>query len=73
MSDRLNRKEKFIKVLAQFLVENQAGKSIALELESRRKPMLPWAHEWAALRNATPLFGYPSVAEAEEALRDFLL
>lgn len=71
------RKRRFVKALAQFLVGLQAGKSIALELEQKRidagiPPIVPWAGEWAALRQATPLFGYPTMDEAEEALSEFL-
>lgn len=69
-----DRKELFVRVLAKFLVDNQAGKSIAMELEARHPPVhgIVWAQEWAALRNATPLFGYPTVEEAEKALTEFL-
>jgi hypothetical protein len=64
---RLDRKREFIKALAQFLVGNQAHKSILLQMEK------PEAKEWAALRNATPLMGYPTVSEAIETLEEFLL
>lgn len=70
------RKTQFIIKLAEFLVENQIGKSIALEFEKQNKSIplgFPkWASEWARLRSTTPLFGYPSVPEAVEQLKDFL-
>lgn len=60
-------KDKFIRQLAQFLAGDQAKKSIELEMGKES------AKEWAALRGTTPLFGYPSVEEAEATLREFLL
>jgi len=70
------RKEEFIVKLAEFLVNNQVGKRIALQAESQQKTIPPgfpqWASEWAQLRSATPLFGYPSVEEAVEQLKEFL-
>lgn len=59
------RKNKFIIKLAAFLVENQAGKSIALEMESP-SAIVPWAHEWARVRAETPLSGYPTLPEAAD-------
>jgi hypothetical protein len=44
--------------------------SIALQLNggiAREQAKL-----WADIRSATPLFGYPSVEEAEEELNEFL-
>jgi len=72
VSERLKRKTAFIKQLAHFLVADQAGKSVMLEIEAVSAPVIPWAREWAKLRDATPLFGYPTVEEAEAALMDFL-
>lgn len=60
------RKKQFIHELAVFLVGNQARKSIELEMGKES------AKEWARLRNATPLFGYPTVEEAEAQLSEFL-
>lgn len=60
------RKDLFIERLAVFLVEKQAHKSILLQMGK------PEAKEWAELRAATPLFGHPTVEEAEELLREFL-
>ena len=59
-------KENFIKVLAKFLTEDQVKKSIYLQMKD------PGAEEWAKLRGATPLFGYPSIEESEEILKEFL-
>ncbi len=58
--------KQFIRKLAEFLVNNQAHKSILIETGNAL------AQEWAALRNATPLRGYPTLAEAEKALTDWL-
>jgi hypothetical protein len=59
-------KKKFIKRLAEYLVKDQAKKSIQLEMGSFD------AKEWAALRSLTPLNGYPTVEEAERILMEFL-
>ena len=69
------RKKLFIERLAEFLVDNQAGKGISLQVELERGDggrMPRWGSEWARLRNATPLFGYPTVEEAIEQLTEFL-
>ncbi len=65
--DRLRRKLEFIDTLAEFLVNDQASKSIQLQMQ---KPM---ALEWAKLRKHTPLSGYTTVEEAKLILREFLL
>jgi len=52
------RRERFIKNLAEYLVLDQAEKSIRLEMKD------PAALLWAELRGATPLFGYSTVNEA---------
>jgi hypothetical protein len=65
MSDK-ERKQRFIKALAEFLVEDQAHKSILLEIGAKE------GKQWAKLRGETPLFGYPTVEEAEEQLTEFL-
>jgi len=65
-------KRRFIRQLAEFLAGNQAGKSIAMEVEARMKPVINWANQWAALRSTTPLFGYPTVDETEKILSVFL-
>jgi len=73
-TEATRRKAQFIRQLAEFLVGNQAGKSICLQMDQMRPengvPRL--ATEWAALRAKTPLFGYPSIEEAEKTLTDFL-
>lgn len=72
---RVARRAIFIARLARFLAENQAVKSMALEVETKRPPLVSprWAREWADLRAASPLFGYPTVEEADAQLREFLL
>lgn len=71
-AEATDRKAQFIRQLAAFLVENQAGKGIALGLEEKFPHPIKWASEWAKLRSATPLFGYPTFAEAVRAMTEFL-
>lgn len=59
-------KDRFITELAKYLVGNQVEQSIWLEMGDRN------AQQWAAIRDQTPLFGYPTVDEAEVVLRKFL-
>jgi len=59
-------KELFVRELAKYLCEGQAGKSIKLEMGQ------PEAKQWAALRGTTPLVGYPTVEEAEKRLAEWL-
>lgn len=59
-------KEKFIKELAKYLVENQVQKSMELQMGKES------AKEWANLRGFSGLHGYPTVEEAEEHLKKFL-
>lgn len=61
------RRAEFVRELAKYLVEDQVRKSIDLQLKR------PAALEWQALRSKTPLFGYPTVDEAEAILSRFLL
>ena len=64
---RLEKKQAFIHKLAEFLAgPNSAKYSILLQMDTEE------AKDWAALRGLTPLFGYPTVDEAEEILREFL-
>ena len=70
---RLEKKKAFIAELAKYLADNQAEKGIALQLESKLRPVVPWAREWAKVRGASPLFGYPTIEEAEAQLTEFLL
>lgn len=64
--------QRFVKALAVFLVENQASKSVALEVERMRPRQGTIMAEWAALRATTPLMGYPTVEQAETELAEFL-
>lgn len=63
---RVSGKQAFIKTLAAYLVGEQEHMSVLLEMGR------PEAAAWARLRNATPLFGYLAVEEAEEILTEFL-
>ena len=47
------------------------GKGIALQVEPENA-VVPWAREWAEVRGASPLFGYPTLEEAVKTLTDFL-
>ena len=60
------RKDMFIRELAVQLAGNQVEMSMRLQTEDKD------AKRWAVLRGMTPLFGYPTVAEAEATLRTFL-
>lgn len=57
---------RFVRALAEYLAgTNQARKSIRLQMGADD------GLEWAAIRNETPLRGYPTVDEAEKQLIDF--
>jgi hypothetical protein len=56
----------FVRRLAVYLADKQALRSIALERGEQH------AKEWAELRSLTPLFGYPTVDEAEQQLAAWL-
>jgi len=56
----------FVRQLAVYLADKQALRSIALEMGEQH------AKEWAALRATTPLFGYPTMDEAEQQLAKWL-
>ena len=64
------RQVKFIQALAKFLTENEAEMSVKLSVA------MPEAKRWAALRDATPLFGYypgeEGLKQAEDELTRFL-
>jgi hypothetical protein len=61
------RKKEFIRALAEFLVGNEARKSIELQMGKES------AKEWSKLRSATPLFGYyPNIEKAVKELEKFL-
>ncbi len=64
--DRLARKRAFIRALAEYLAGNQAEMSIRLQLGQRD------AVAWAHLRQASPVFGWPTVDEAEAQLMELL-
>jgi len=66
MQATTDKKARFVRELAVFLVASQARQSIDLQMRK------PHAVEWAALRATTPLRGYPSVDEAEKVLAEFL-
>ena len=61
-----DQKKVFIRKLAEYLVGDQVYKSILLEMGTSE------ARQWAELRGATPLGGYPTVEEAEDQLAKFL-
>lgn len=69
---RLAKKREFIKALAKFLVGDQAKKSILLDPRMEGSPFYSVVKEWAELRGASPLFGYPTISEAEEVLEELL-
>jgi len=60
------QRAQFIRGLAEYLVGDQAHKSIMLQMGR------PEGTEWMKLRNLTPLMGYPTVEEAEAVLKEFL-
>ena len=59
------RRSQFIHELAIYLVQDQAIQSIKLEMNN------PEAKIWQKIRCSTPLFGYPTVEEAEKVLDDW--
>ena len=59
VSKQPDRRAIFIRELAVYLVGDQAH-------------IKPEAKAWASLRGYTPLFGYPTVDEAEATLTKFL-
>lgn len=72
---RLEKKARLINQLAHFLTDDQAGKSIMLQMEQERssddtRPAL--AKEWAALRGVSQVGGYPTFEEAVEVLNELL-
>ena len=75
MQTKVEKKKDLIESLAHFLVDNQAGKSIALQMEGSRSPsdLRPaLAKEWANLRSASTLQGYPEYEQAVEPLTTLL-
>lgn len=72
---KADKKQVFIQELAHFLVDNQVGKSILLQVEANlhRPPGCPiMIKEWAHLRSVSGLFGYPDFEEAVRQLTDIL-
>lgn len=67
---RAAAKARFIKALAQFLAGDQAKKSILLGMPNG--VAFSVIKEWAELRNATPIFGYQTVDEAEAKLTNWM-
>jgi hypothetical protein len=61
-----NQQRAFVSELAHFLVGKQVELSFRLGVGDEH------AREWARLRATTPLFGYPSMEEAEKVLLEFL-
>jgi hypothetical protein len=75
MKNKTDLKNRLIEQLAHFLVDNQAGKSIALQMEASRPkddPRPSMGKEWAQLRSASTLNGYPTYEEALAQLKDLL-
>lgn len=75
MVTRETKKQILIETLAHFLVDNQAGKSIALQMEAGRTegdPRPALSREWAKLRGASTLHGYPEYDEAVKTLTELL-
>ena len=75
MAKPTSKKQKLIEELAHFLVDRQAGKSILLQMGAERPggdkvPVL--AQEWAKLRNAAGIHGYPDFDEAVKMLTEVL-
>lgn len=67
-----NMRDEFIHKIAEYLAYNAAGKSISLAVETAKNPPIRWAHEWQSVREASPVFGYVSVEEAEKVLHNLL-
>lgn len=63
---RLMRKADFVHKLARFLVDDQDTKFAQAQVA------VPLAREWKVLREMVPLYGYPTVEEAELELEGFL-
>ena len=69
------KKKELIAQLAHFLVDNQAAKSIILQMDSMRTegdPRPAMGKEWAKLRSASTLQGYPEYDEAVATLTTLL-
>jgi hypothetical protein len=64
--EQTQRKQRFIRAVAEYLVIDQAHQSILLSLGDEA------ARRWARIRTETPLHGYVDVHEAERVLGEFL-
>jgi hypothetical protein len=67
-----SRKKQLIQAFADYLVFNQAGKSMALEMERRTLTPIHWAKEWAMIRQVSGVHGYPTVEAAIKHLTRIL-
>lgn len=61
------QRDAFIRALAEYLVNDQARKSIELEMGK------PCAVEWAKVRNLSPVRGWATVDEAVASLHAALV
>ncbi len=61
-----DKQQRFIQLLAKYLVGDQARMSIKLSMSD------PAAVAWAELRSATPITGWPTIEEAEKTLTEWL-
>lgn len=69
------KKKEFIEALAHFLADNQAAKSIMLQIEGNAPvsdPRPKLAHEWASLRGKFPVSGWITYEETLKSLTEFL-
>ncbi len=64
---RADAAARFARVLAKYVAEDQATKSIELSMGKESAKM------WAEMRSCTPVRGYPTVEEAEKTLLMWLL
>lgn len=67
------QRSNFIRAIAGYLVEHDAAKGIALEVERAFPGHVQWAAEWQKVRAKSPIFGHVTLDEAEKQLRAFLL
>ena len=73
MQDRLERKKRFIHALAEYLGgTHQVIMSMGLDPKMEGTLSHQEALLWSKIRGETPLYGYPTVEEAEESLTEFL-
>lgn len=72
---RIAKRQKAARALARILIHQQALKSISLELERtgvHREGLPKFASEWADLREAFGIVGYPTEDDGERLIRAFL-